>query len=191
MSSKYNVRQENEQDPQKVSQDLAGILEISLSPLLIVLDRFLDKRLVRTFVQCCVAIIHFRNNKQGLLLSELGSYMDGYSGLSTNAPAETKRLGNLIRSIKWSILHIDQYLLDEADKEVKNLKNLGKRVLCIWDGSVIEKPESSKLEGLGPVISSKAKRLNRSRRGLIFNMSAAKPIMVTGMQWTGEEWREL
>jgi len=185
MPSKYDILQEKEQDPRTASQELAEMLEIFLSPLLIVLDRFLDKRLVRTLVQCCVAIIRFRNNKQGLLLSELGSYMDGYSGLSTNAPAGTKRLGNLMRSIKWSILHIDQYLLDEADKEVKKLKNLGKRTLCIWDGSVIEKPESSKLEGLGPVISSKAKRLNRSRRGLIFNMPAAKPIMVTGMQWTG------
>jgi Transposase DDE domain len=185
MSSKQNSLQENEQDSQKASQELAEMLEIFLLPLLTVLDRFLDKRLVRTLVQCCVAIIRLRSNKQGLLLSELGSYMDGYSGLSTNAPAGTKRIGNLIRSIKWSIFHIDEYLLNEADKEVKNLRSLGKRVLCIWDGSVIEKPESSKLEGLGPVISSKAKRLNRSRRGLIFNMPAAKPIMVTGMQWTG------
>jgi hypothetical protein len=111
--------------------------------------------------------------------------MDGYHGLSTNAPAGTKRLGNLIRSIKWSIFHIDQYLMEHADKEVNSLKNHGKRILCIWDGSVLEKPESSKLEGLGPVLSSKAKRLNRSRRGLVFNMPAAKPIMVTGMQWTG------
>lgn len=185
MPNKYDILREKEQDPRIASQELAEMLEVFLSPLLIVLDRFLDKRLVRTLVQCCVAIIRFRNNKQGLLLSELGSYLDGYSGLSTNAPAGTKRLGNLIRSVKWNILHIDQYLLDEADKEVKKLNNLGKRTLCIWDGSVIEKPESSKLEGLGPVISSKAKRLNRSRRGLIFNMPAAKPIMVTGMQWTG------
>jgi len=83
--------------------------------------------------------------------------MDGYSGLSINAPAGTKRVGNLIRSIKWSMLHIDHYLLDEADKEVKNLRQLGKRGLCIWDGSVIEKPESSKLEGLCPVIQAKQK----------------------------------
>ena len=185
ISSKHEILQENEQDGQTASQELVEMLEIFLSPLLIVLDRFLDKRLVRTLVQCCVAIIRLRSNNQGLLLSELGSYMDGYSGLSTNAPAGTKRIGNLLRSLKWSIFHIDEYLLDEADKEVKNLKNLGKRVLCIWDGSVIEKPESSKLEGLGPVISSKAKRRNRSRRGLVFNMPAAKPIMVTGMQWTG------
>ena len=120
MPSKYDILQEKEQDPRTASQELAEMLEIFLSPLLIVLDRFLDKRLVRTFVQCCVAIIRFRNNKQGLLLSELGSYMDGYSGLSTNAPAGTKRLGNLMRSIKWSMLHIDQYLLDEADKEVND-----------------------------------------------------------------------
>jgi hypothetical protein len=185
MASNYDILRENEQDQQKASQELAEMIEIFLSPLLIVLDRVLDKRLVRTLVQCCVAIIRFRNNKQGLLLSELGSYMDGYRGLSTNAPAGTKRLGNLIRSIKWSIFHIDQYLLDDADKEVKHLKNLGKRILCIWDGSVLEKPESSKLEGLCPVLSSKAKRLNRSRRGLVFNMPAVKPIVVTGLQWTG------
>ena len=84
-----------------------------------VLDTLLDKRLVRTLVQCCVAIIRFRNNKQGLLLSEFGSYMDGYAGLSGNAAAGTKRISNLIRSLKWSVFHIDQYLLDEADKEVK------------------------------------------------------------------------
>ena len=76
-------------------------------------------------------------------------------------------------------------MLIEADKEVKNLRQLGKRVLCLWDGSVIEKPESSKLEGTGPVLSSKAKRLNRSRRGLVFNMPTAKPITVIGMHWTG------
>lgn len=185
MSPNYDILRIHEQDQQEASQELAEMIEIFLSPLLIVLDRVLDKRLVRTLVQCCVAIIRFRNTKQGLLLSELGSYMGGYSGLSTNAPACTKRIGNLIRSIKWSIFHIDHYLLDEADKEVKNLKDLGKRILCIWDGSVIEKPESSKLEGLCPVLSSKAKRLNRTRRGLVFNMPAGKPITVTGMQWTG------
>ena len=110
MSSNYDILQENEQDQQKVSQELAEMIEIFLSPLLIVLDRILDKRLVRTLVQCCVAIIRFRNNKQGLLLSELGSYMDGYRGLSTNAPAGTKRLGNLIRSCEFNLsLSQDQH----------------------------------------------------------------------------------
>jgi Transposase DDE domain len=185
MQSKYDILQEKEQDPQKASQEIAQELELFLFPFLSVLDTLLDKRLVRTLVQCCVAIIRFRNNKQGLLLSELGSYMDGYRGLSATATAGTKRISNLLRSIKWSILQIDRYLLEEAEKEVKTLKEQGKRILCIWDGSVIEKPESSKLEGLCPVVSSKAKRLNRSRKGLVFNFPPRKPVTVTGMQWTG------
>jgi hypothetical protein len=185
MQPKYDILQENEQDPQKMAQELAQLLETYLAPLLLVLDTLLDKRLVRTLVQCCVAIIRFRNNKQGLLLSEMGSYLDGYPGLSATATAGTKRISNLLRSLKWSILEIDRYLLKEADKEVKKLKEQGKRIFCIWDGSVIEKPESSKIEGLCPVVSSKAKRLHRSRKGLVFNFPPKKPITVPGMQWTG------
>jgi hypothetical protein len=184
MPSKYDILSENEQEQQQVSQELAQKLENFLLPLIVVLDRLLDKRLVRTFVQSCVAILRFRNSKQGLLLSELGSYLDGYRGYSVRATAGTKRLGNLIRSVKWTVASIDQFLLDEADKEVRKLKEQKKRMLCLWDGSVVEKPESSTAEGLCPVISSKAKRLNRSRKGLVFNLPAAKPIMVTGMQWS-------
>jgi hypothetical protein len=185
MQSKYDIREEKEQDTQQISQELAHLLEEFLAPLVLVLDELLDKRLVRTFVQCCVAIIRFRNQKQGLLLSELGSYLDGYPGLSLTATAGTKRISNLLRSLKWSIRCIDHYLLQEADKEVKRLKEQGKRILCIWDGSVIEKPESSTIEGLCPVVSSKAKRLSRSKKGLVFNFPPRKPITVAGMQWTG------
>jgi hypothetical protein len=185
MQSKYDILQAKQQDAQQLSQEIAQLLEGYLSPLLLILDRLLDKRLVRTFVQCCVAILRFRNNKQGLLLSELGSYMSGYDGFSVNATAGTKRVVNLIRSLKWGCLHVDQYLLDDADKEVKKLKEQGKRILCLWDESVLEKPESSKLEGLCPVVSSKAKRLTRNRKGLVFNFPPKKAITVTGMQWTG------
>src|SRR5712691_853179 len=145
MQSKYDILQANEQEPQKVSQEIVQELELFLLPLLTVLDTFLDKRLVRTLVQCCVAIIRFRNHKQGLLLSELGSYLGGYEGLSKTATAGTKRLGKLLRSLKWSAWHIDRFLLEEASKEVERLKGQGKRILCLFDGSVIEKPESSKL----------------------------------------------
>src|SRR6202171_2368374 len=124
----YDILEEKEQACQQVSQQVAQELEIFLNPLLLVLDRLLDKRLVRTFVQCCVAILRFRNSKQGLLLSELGSYMDGYDGLSVSAPAGTKRVGNLMRSLKWNTSHIDAYLLNEADREVKHLKEQGKRI---------------------------------------------------------------
>jgi hypothetical protein len=100
-------------------------------------------------------------------------------------PQAPARVGKLIRSLKWSALHIDRFLLEEAGKEVERLKEQGKRILCLFDGSVIEKPESSKLEATGPVLSSKAKRLNRSRVGLLFNMPTLRPIGVMGMDWTG------
>ena len=144
----------------------------------------MDKRLVPTLVQVCGVIIRFRNQKQAFLLSELGSSMNGYQGLSTSAPAATKSIGNLLRSLKWSLLHIDAYLIEEADKEVKRLKEQEKRILCPGDDSVLEKPESRVSEGVCPVTSSKAKRLHRNQKGLVFNFPPKKPSMVAGMQWT-------
>ena len=63
-----------ERDPQGGSQHLIELLETFLMPFLLVLDSVLDKRLVRTLLQCLVAIIRLRNNPQALWLSELGSY---------------------------------------------------------------------------------------------------------------------
>jgi hypothetical protein len=80
IQSKYDILQEKEHDPQQASQEIAQNLEVFLFPFLSELDTLLDKRLVRTLVQCCVAIIRFRHTKQGLLLSEVGSSMDGYYG---------------------------------------------------------------------------------------------------------------
>jgi len=73
--------------------------------------------------------------------------MDTYRGVSESAAAGTKRRGNLIRSIKWDVLPSDRSVREEADTEVKRLKALGKRILCRWDGSVVEKPESTTAEG--------------------------------------------
>lgn len=183
MYNKSDRVQGNEQDPQRVSQFLAQELEIFLSPLVQTLNRLLDKRLVDTFLLLVVAMIRFRNMKQGLKLSELGSYIRGYHKEVVTAPAGTKRIGNLIRSLKWNALLIDKYFLDEADKTVRDLVKQGKKVLCIHDSSVIEKPESDKAEGLCPVLSSKSKRLTRSKRGKVFNEPRARPVMVTGMHW--------
>jgi Transposase DDE domain len=185
MQPKYAILFQPEQEEISTSQHFAQVLESFLAPLLLVLDQVLDKRLVRTLVQCCVAILRFRNSKQALLLSELGSYMGGYLGLSSTATAGTKRLGKLLRSLKWSAGHIDRFLLEEASQEVERLKAQGKRILCLFDGSVLEKPESRKLEATAPVLSSKAKRLNRSRMGLLFNLPSLRPIGVMGMEWTG------
>ena len=185
MQPKYAILFQPEQEDISTSQHFAQVLENFLAPLLLTLDQVLDKRLVRTLVQCCVAIMRFRNSKQGLLLSELGSYMGGYLGLSSTATAGTKRLGKLLRSLKWNAGYIDRFLLEEASQEVERLKAQEKRILCLCDGSVLEKPESSKLEATAPVLSSKAKRLNRSRQGVLFNLPSLRPIRVIGMEWTG------
>jgi hypothetical protein len=152
MQPKYAILFQPEQEEISTSQHFAQVLESFLAPLLLVLDQVLDKRLVRTLVQCCVAILRFRKSKQALLLSELGSYMGGYLGLSSTATAGTKRLGKLLRSLKWSAGHIDRFLLEEASQEGERLKAQGKRILCFFDGSVLEKPESRKLEATAPVL---------------------------------------
>jgi hypothetical protein len=58
-------------------------------------------------------------------------------------------------------------------------------VLCVWDGSVLEKPESEKLEGWSPVVSSKAKGLSKSRKGGVYHVQGGKAITVAGMHWIG------
>jgi hypothetical protein len=184
MPEKAELFKRLKDDPQAGSQYLLGLLELFLMPLLQCLDDALDKRLVRTFLQCLVAIIRGRNNSQVLWLSELGSYLDGYGAEACSAAAGTKRVGKLLRSVKWTAGLIDQYLLEKANEEVTRLKEQGKRILCLWDGSVIEKAESEKGEGLCPVLSSKAKRRGRTRRGLVFNWPAPRPVRVMGMQWT-------
>ena len=102
--------------------------------------------------------MRMRNNPQALWLSELGSYLQGYDGYASSAPAGTKRVGKLLRSVKWTVGLIERYLLSKADEEVNKLKEQGQRIVCLWDGSVLEKAEREKLEGLCPVLSSKAKR---------------------------------
>lgn len=184
MSDLSETFKQLEQDPQGGSQHLLHLLEHFLMPFLMVLDEALDKRLVRTLLQCLVAIIRLRNNPQALWLSELGAYLDGYEGYSQSAPAGTKRVGKLLRSVKWTVEHINRYLRTKADEEVQKLKEQGKRILCLWDGSVVEKAESAKLEGIAPVLSSKAKRKSRTKRGLVFNWPTLRPVRVMGMQWT-------
>jgi hypothetical protein len=53
-----------ESDPQGGSQYLLGLPENFFLPFVQMLDRVLDKRLVRTLLQCLVAILRLRNNPQ-------------------------------------------------------------------------------------------------------------------------------
>jgi hypothetical protein len=157
-----------------------------LQPLLYQLDSHLDLRLVRTVANTVTAVIRHRCPSVGLLLSELGAYITS----PEHAPAGTKRLSNLLHSTRWEAQTIDDYLLEQAHLRVeKELQERpGERVLCILDGSVLEKPESSKGQGLAPVRSSKARRLARPRPKMgkgYFKGKPGGPIVVPGFRWVG------
>jgi len=151
-----------------------------LAPLLQTLDQRLDVRLVRTFLATLVAIIQWRNRPHGLLLSELGAYLL----TPTQAPAGTKRLSNLLRSSKWTTALLSDWLWQQADTRVQTLLAAGEKPLLLWDGSVLEKPESIKSEGLCAVRSSKARRLKRIRPGF-FNRRGCGCLGGRGLEFVG------
>ena len=176
---KDNKKNGREQEWGEISAQLQERLVRFLSPLLVMLDMRIDRRLVRTVVLAVGAIIEHRHPSCGLLLSELGSYILN----PAQAPAGTKRLSNLLRSPKWHHGIIEQFLWREGDKRVAELGAEGTEALVIWDESVWEKPESSQLEGLCSVRSSKGQRLKRIKPG--FYNPPGRPIFVPGMNWVG------
>jgi hypothetical protein len=180
MSNQYGITESEEQQAREKSQEIAEQLEEYLKPLLISLDAYLDKRLVRTLVQGVAAIVTFRNQEQGLNISELGSYITKPS----QAPAGTKRMDRLLESEKWSKEIIDGLLLHQADEEKRKMEAAGEQVLYIWDGSVIENPFSEHIEGMCAVVSSTAKNLRKARKGA-FNQPGGRPTVVLGVELIG------
>jgi hypothetical protein len=77
MSSQYVMVAPQEQSLPYEAADVAQGLGIQLAsflfPLLVALDGFLDKRLVRTFLGSIQSILTFRDRIHGLLLTELGA----------------------------------------------------------------------------------------------------------------------
>ena len=174
----YSQDLQGKQASAKAARDLGQRLEAFVQPLLIELDKQIDKRLVRTFLSTLQVIVQFRQGTQGLLLSELGGNL-----LSPDrAPAGTKRLSNLLRSQKWTWRLIAGFLWQEADVTLNDLQAAGETALVAWDESVLEKSESIAIEGLCSVRSSKARRLKRIKPGY-FNPPGGRPIMVPGMHW--------
>jgi hypothetical protein len=155
-----------------------------LRPFLKQLDRTLDLRLVRTLANTVTAIVRHRQRATALLLSELGAYLTS----PEHAPSGTKRLANLIHSSHWKAQAVEDYLLVQGRQRIdKELPSSPEgRVLCILDGSVAEKAESSHMEGLAPVISAKARRLARPRPRMgkgYYRGPPGKPIVVPGWHW--------
>ena len=131
-------------DAAQMAQGLGVQLASFLFPLLVQLDAVLDKRLVRTFLATIQVIITFRDRANGLLLSELGGYLE----TPDKAPAGTKRLSNLLHSCKWAAWIIARFLWQRASQQLEEWTQAGEEGLVIWDESVWEKPESQQVEGL-------------------------------------------
>jgi hypothetical protein len=159
---------------------LSDQLATFLAPVLRTLDHRLDRRLVSTFLSTLIAIVQWRNRAHGLLLSELGAYLL----TPEQAPAGTKRVSNLLRSSRWSASLIADWLWQQADTRVQALRATGQEALLVWDGSVLEKPETIKNNDLCAVRSSKARRLKRIRPGF-FKPPGGRPICVPGLHWLG------
>jgi hypothetical protein len=166
------------QQAQEWSDELGRELEEYLEPLLVGLNKLLDKRLVRTFLRLVEVIICFRGYGNGLLLSELGGYLLN----PKQAPAGTKRISNLLHG-HWNYALIERFLWRKGMEALRQLEKTKNWVLLLWDESVWEKPESLALEGLGAVRSSQAGRLTRIKPG--FYHPPGKPIFVPGMSWLG------
>ncbi len=164
-------------DPSMMAQGLTAQLAHFLFPLLVDLDRLLDKRLVRTFLQSIAVILAFRDRANGLLLSELGGYLLS----AEHAPAGTKRLSNLLHSAKWRASLITRFLWQRASEQLREWQQGGQDGLLLWDESGWEKPESCHLDDLGPTRSSKAARLTHIKPG--YYSPPRGPIFVPGLQW--------
>ena len=172
------MKDKTNRETKQASRGVLERLQDFVAPLVAELDEQVDKRLVRTFVKTLQAIVTFRHSSQGLLLSELGSYITSPS----QAPAGTKRLSNLLRSAKWGAESIERFLWESAKSRLGQLKAAGEDALLIWDDSILEKAESIAIEGLCAVRSSVAARLKRIKPGY-FNPPGGKPVFVPGLQW--------
>ena len=146
--------------PQRLSEHDATRLLRFVEPLVRDLDKTVDKRPVRTLVQAVEAIIAFRDRCNGLVLSQLGSFLDGLG-----RGGGTKRLSTLIHHQNWKAQQIEEFLLNRADEQLSSWQEPRQDALLIWDGTVLEKPESLAAEGLCAVRSSKAKRLTHVKKG--------------------------
>jgi hypothetical protein len=129
MSEKYLIVSQPEQvppyDPKAMAEGLGMSLVGFLGPLLLELDQWLDKRLIRTFVQAIEAILTFRDRINGLVLSELGSYLD-----AVGKGGGTKRLSRLLHSAKWTAVIIDGFLWWRARKPGRAVGKKGEKRGC-------------------------------------------------------------
>src|SRR2546423_287687 len=176
MSFQYDIsRQEPAISEEDESQFWAEQLARYLRPYQERLEVYVDRRVVGNLMATVGAIVQSRC---ALTTSELGSAICG----PAHGEAGTQRLQYALHHQGWEAEVIEEVLWQEAEQRRKLMQQRGETPLCIWDSSVVEKPESEKLQGLGTVRSSKVRRLARSRKGL-YNQPSRIPVSVRGYEW--------
>src|SRR2546430_8355937 len=176
MSFQYDIsRQEPSLSEEEESQFWAEQLAKYLRPYQERLDAYVDRRVVGNLLATVGAIVQSRCE---LTTSELGCAICG----AAHAEAGTQRLQYALHHPGWEAEVIEEVLWQEAEQRRQQIEQQGETPLCIWESSVVEKPESEQLEGLGTVRSSKARRLGRSRKGL-YNQPSRLPVSVRGYEW--------
>jgi len=176
MSFQYDIcGQEPSLSEEDESQFWAEQLARYLRPYQERLDAYVDRRVVGNVMATVGAIVQSR---WALTTSELGCAICG----PAHAEAGTQRLQYALHHQGWEAALIEEVLWQEAEQSRQQMQQRGESPLCIWDSSVVEKPESEKLQGLGTVRSSKVRRLARSRKGL-YNQPSRIPVSVRGYEW--------
>lgn len=171
----YGTAVKQQSGKEEESQQWAQRLESYLGPYQRRLDAYLDRRVVGNLTATVAGIVQTRS---ALTTSEPGSAICG----PEHAQAGAERLQRALHHPGWKSQVIEEVLWEQAGEIRKQMESRGDTPLCIWDSSVIEKPESEKLEGLGRVRSSRVKRLARTRKG-VFNRPASLPVSVRGFEW--------
>src|SRR5258708_19474924 len=106
-----------EGEKQERSGEVERRLVKLLRPLLVSMNKELDRRLVSTFLGMVMAIVMHRHRNNGLLLSELGGYLLG----AEHGRAGTKRISHLIHSPKWKAGMMEAFLWQHATDRVEQL----------------------------------------------------------------------
>jgi hypothetical protein len=174
MFFQYGTEEKETQTAEEESQWWAQHLETYLTPYSERLDAYLDRRVVGNLTATVAAIVQTRS---ALTTSEVGSAICG----PEHAEAGTQRLQRALHHQGWESAVIEEVLWDQAERSRQEMEQRGETPLCIWDSSVLEKPESVALEGLCSVRSSRVRRLARPRPGL-FNRPGI-PVSVRGFEW--------
>src|SRR2546429_1960477 len=151
MSFQYDTDSQEQPTAQEESQFWAQQLARYLAPYHKRLDTYLDRRVVGNLMTTVAAIVQTRTE---LTTSALGSAICG----PAHADAGTQRLQRALHHPGWEAQVIEEVLWQEAEKSRKLMQQQGETPLCIWDSSVLEKPESEKLQGLGAAPGTQPQR---------------------------------